>query len=129
MTRYLLDADTVIDLLARRPAAVELLSRLDALRDELCVCDVVLAELYSGLSDRERTEAVEFVPGLRFLPTYAEAGIQAGAWRYLYARQGRQLATTDCRIAATAHAHGATLITGNVRDFPQPEISLLQLPK
>jgi predicted nucleic acid-binding protein len=35
----------------------------------------------------------------------------------------------DMLIAATAVAHGATVVTANIRDFPVPEVSLLQLPR
>ena len=40
--------------------------------------------------------------------------------------RGRTLALADCLIAATAALEGATLATGNVRDYPMPEITLLR---
>jgi len=127
MSRYLLDSDCIIDHLRTRPPAVALLRRLFAQGDDLYVSDVVLAEVYSGLHDRDRARAVELLAGLGFLATAPTAATQAGEWRYRYAREGRALATTDCLIAATAQAHDATLVTGNIRDFPMPELRLLTL--
>jgi len=126
---HLLDSDTIIDYLVRRPPAISLLRRLDEQGETLCVCDVVLTEAHSGFSEQARAEAEGFFASLRYLPTGPEAAIQAGMWRYQYRRQGRQLSTQDCLIAATAYLHGAVLVTGNLRDFPMPEITVLPLDK
>jgi predicted nucleic acid-binding protein len=40
-----------------------------------------------------------------------------------------QLSTTDCLIAAIAVEHQAQLVTGNRRDFPMPEITVVPLPR
>ncbi len=125
MTRYLLDADAVIDHIMGRPGTIALLERLDAGGDTLCVCDVVVAEVYSGLLQRDWVPAQAFLSGLTYLITTARMAQQAGEWRFAYARRGVSLATTDCLIAATAHGHQAILVTGNVKDFPMPEIQLL----
>ena len=127
MTLYLLDADCIIDHLRMRPPARAMVHRLDAQGDELCTSDVVLTEVYSGLYEPDRPAMERLLVGLRYLPTNARAAIQAGVWRYQYRRIGRQLATTDCLIAATAYIHGAVLVTGNLRDFPMPEIAVLPL--
>lgn len=55
---------------------------------------------------------------MRFLASTAAIAQQAGDWRYDFARRGVQLTTTDCLIAATAHAHHATVVTGNAKDYP-----------
>ncbi|HTE86402.1 MAG TPA: type II toxin-antitoxin system VapC family toxin [Dehalococcoidia bacterium] len=125
----MLDSDCLIDFLKARPPAVSLLCRLYAQGDDLCVTDVVLAEVYSGLHEPDRSDAEEFMSRLEFLPTRPPTAVQAGIWRYQYARSGRQLGVADCLIAATAHAHSAVIVTGNVRDFPMPEVTLQQLPK
>src|SRR5579875_2105095 len=88
---HLLDSDTIIDYLVRRPPAISLLRRLDEQGETLCVCDVVLTEAHSGFSEQARAEAEGFFASLRYLPTGPEAAIQAGMWRYQYRRQGRQL--------------------------------------
>jgi predicted nucleic acid-binding protein len=99
----------------RRPRAAQSLPRrLHAQGEDLCVCDVVVAEIYSGPHAPDRARATEeLLLSLGYLRTSPEAATQAGVWRYRYAREGRALATTDCLVAATAHACGATLVTGN----------------
>lgn len=52
-----------------------------------------------------------------FLPTTAEIARQAGTWRYDFARDGVTLSTTDALVAATAEAHSATIVTGNLKDY------------
>jgi predicted nucleic acid-binding protein len=37
----------------------------------------------------------------------------------------RRLELADCLIAATAFAEGATLATGNTKDWPMPEITVV----
>jgi predicted nucleic acid-binding protein len=66
---------------------------------------------------------------MQVLPTSMRAARQAGIWRYDFARQGQQLASTDCLIAAIAHEQRAILITGNLREYPMPELRQLPLPR
>jgi tRNA(fMet)-specific endonuclease VapC len=127
MTHYLLDTDSVIDYLAGQPDTIALLQDLNAQGETLCVCDVVVAEVYSGLLQRDRSHGQAFLTGMVFLPTTPVMAQQAGEWRFSFARRGRPLATTDCLIAATAHGHSAIVITGNAKDFPMREVQVLSI--
>ena len=49
-------------------------------------------------------------------------------YRHIYARSGQPLSVPDTLMAALAVAKDAALITGNVRDFPMPELKLEPLP-
>lgn len=129
MSRYLLDADSIIDFLYAIGGTVQLLQGLYDQGDTLCSCDVVLAEVYAGLHAHERARAEAFLSSVVFLPTSAASACQAGTWRYAYKRQGQTLSTTDCLIAAVAVEHEATLVTGNIKDFPMPEVTTLPLPR
>ncbi|MGH2617604.1 MAG: PIN domain-containing protein [Thermomicrobiales bacterium] len=129
MTRYLLDTDAVIDVFNGYSPTVDLVQGLYEQGDTLCTCAVVMAEVYAGLHPPERERGQVFLRSLQFLATPPGAARQAGLWRYDFARQGIQLATTDCLIAAIAHNHGTTLITGNIDDFPLPGLSRLRLPR
>ena len=129
MTRHLLDSDSVIDALNGVGETLALLQQLTQQENTLCTCDVVIAEVYTGLTPQERGRAEAFLSALEFLPTSADAARQAGEWRYDFARRGTALATTDCLIAAVALEHQATLVTGNVRHFPMPDLSTLPLPR
>jgi tRNA(fMet)-specific endonuclease VapC len=126
---HLLDADAVIDLLYDVRLSVALVRSLFDQRDALCTCDVVVAEVFSGLREEHEAAAEQLFGSLAYLPTTMAAARQAGAWRHQYLRQGRTYATTDCLIAAVAVAHRASLVTGNLRDFPMPELTIISLPR
>ena len=129
MARYLLDTDAIIDYLFGIPASVALIQGLHERGDTLCVCDVVIAEVHAGLRPQHREAAEKLLSACTFLPTSVAIARQAGTWRYDFARRGIQLATTDTLVAATAHGHGATIVTGNIKDDPMQEISLLPLER
>ncbi len=129
MTLYLLDSDAIIDYLRGMPGAVSFIGSLLDRGDSLCVCDVVVAEVYSGVRPDNRNEAQGLLDTLIYLPITRETARQAGEWRYLHARQGIALPTTDTLIAATAHAHNASIVTGNKKDYPMEELSLTLLPR
>ncbi len=129
MASYLLDADAVIDYLKRYAPTLRVIAQLVANEDRLCTCDVVLAEVYAGLTPGDEGHATAFLTTLEFLPGSVTSAEQAGRWRYQFARQGRTLPTTDALIAATAVEHGATVVTANARDYPMPEVSILPLPR
>jgi predicted nucleic acid-binding protein len=129
MALYLLDADALIDFITGCRPTIDLLEDLTRVRDDLAVCEVSVAETYAGLR-RDATGRLEaLLDGCLFLASTAEIARQAGRWRFDYAGQGQPLSTTDVLIAATALAHRATIITGNVRHYPMPEVSLLPLPR
>jgi predicted nucleic acid-binding protein len=129
MERFLLDSDAVIDYLKGFPDSVALIRKLHADGDSLCVCDVVVAEVYSGLLPKDRGQARKLLSACEFLPTSAEMAERAGEWRYSHARRGLTISTTDALIAATAFSHGAKVVTGNAADYPMPEITIVQLPR
>lgn len=129
MTLYLLDTDAVIDFFKGFPSSVDLIQKLFRQGGTLCTCAVVVAEVYAGLHPSERTQGAELLGSLRFLETSSGAAKQAGLWRYAFARQGVQLATTDCLIAAIAHERDATLVTGNTDDYPMSELRAMPLPR
>ena len=129
MASYLLDSDAVIDYLNGKAASVSLVSTLYQQGNRLYVCDVVIAEVYSGLKPPDREKARKLVDGFDFLLTSSEIARQAGEWRYSYARLGKSLSTMDCLLAATAYAHDASVVTGNQDDYPMPEVLLVALPR
>lgn len=52
----------------------------------------------------------------------------AGSWRRRYGARGVTLTQGDCLIAAAAVSAEARLATGNLRDFPMPELEVEHWP-
>ncbi len=65
--------------------------------------------------------------GLVILPVTHEIAEVAG--RFKKSTTSRRLELADCLIAATACSEGATLATGNVKDYPMQEITVLNARK
>jgi predicted nucleic acid-binding protein len=85
-------------------------------------------ELVRGLRPAETKAAQTLFRGLVVLPIDADAAWRAGAWRREHAARGITLWQGDCLIAATAAVHDATLVTGNPRDFPMPDVRVEHWP-
>lgn len=118
--RYLLDSDAVIDYINGMAPALALVQGLEEAQDVMCTCAVVVSEVYTGLQSGSLSErrAELLFDAMEYLETNRRAAETAGRWRYQYARRGLQFSTQDLLIAATAVAEGATVVTGNLRDFP-----------
>lgn len=123
--RYLLDATVLIDISKDHEPISSMIHQWLADLVEVGVCGVVVAEFFAGLRPEQQPRWATFVERLAYWELTPHVAIQAGIYRYTYARRGTTLATTDAIIAATAVSVGATLVTGNVKDFPMPELSLL----
>ena len=61
---------------------------------------------------------------LRFLETTREAAVRAGRYQAEFGKRGRTIHTADALVAGTARAHGAILLTDNVRDFPMRDVKV-----
>ncbi len=128
MTKYMLDTTVLIDHLRGRRQVIELVTGLARAGNELGVCSIGVAELYSGLRDKHRAVAAQLIDSLEYWEATREAAKVAGSYRFGLARSGTALTTTDALVAAIAREHGATLITANTRHYPMTEIELLQQP-
>lgn len=127
MAKYLLDASALVDWLKGRPVAVRLFEELIGRGQTLAVNAVGVAELYSGLGEDERAPADRVVESLEYWEIDAATAKLAGHYRYMFARRGQPLSVPDTLMAAHAIANDATLVTGNVKDFPMPELRLEKL--
>jgi predicted nucleic acid-binding protein len=85
---------------------------------------VNVAEVERGIRPRERKAASAWLSRLRFVETTREAAVRAGRYQADFERRGRTLHTADALVAGTARAHGAILLTDNVRDFPMRDITV-----
>ncbi len=125
---YLLDTSALIDWLGGVSPVASLLERLTQEGHSVAICCVSVAELYSGLADDEHPIADQFIRPLQYWDIDGETAELAGRFRYVYARQGFQLSAPDALQAALAVRNDATLVTGNIRDFPMPDLQLEKLP-
>lgn len=128
MAKYLLDASALVDWLKGRPATVELFQDLIQRGQTLAVNAVCVAEIYSGLGEDEWPPADRIMESLEYWHIDSATARLAGSYRYAFARRGQPLSVPDTLMAAHAVASEAALITGNVRDFPMPELRLEKLP-
>lgn len=129
MGAVLLDTTVVIDLLRGRPGTAQQLGAVQARGDTAYTCAVSVEEVTRGLrGQREGEAAGRLFDGLRITALTREHGTRAGSWRRTYAQRGRTLTQSDCLIAAAAAVIGATLATGNPRDFPMPELHVEHWP-
>lgn len=127
MTSYLLDTTCLIHLARRTPLAVDAIARLLTESHVLGCCAIPVAEFYSGLP-RVRAPGMDgFIDLLQYWPIGHGDAVQAGGYRYTYARKGLQLSVSDTLIAAVARRVTATVITENLKDFPMDDIRTVSL--
>ena len=124
----LLDTTVLIDALR---GTVEVRTRLEAMHREGEVpltSTINVEEVFRWLRPREQIPAERLLRGLRLAPLGRAEGERAGVWRREHARRGITLSQSDCLVAAAAIGAGATLATGNPKDFPFAELTVEHWP-
>lgn len=127
MASVLLDT-TVIDVLRGRPGTVARLLDLRARGDDPWTTAVNVEEVVRGLRPRELAPAAGLLDALRIVPLRKAEGEMAGTWRRTHAGRGRTLSQADCLVAAASVTLGASLATGNPKDFPMREVRVEHWP-
>lgn len=128
MAAVLLDTTVLIDLLRGRAGARSRVATLRDAGDDLYACAINVEETARGLRPVELEPARALFAGLRTAPLGGPEGWRAGEWRREFAARGETLSQADCLIAAAAVGAGAALATGNPKDFPMPEVTVLHWP-
>jgi predicted nucleic acid-binding protein len=118
MARQLLDTTSLINFSKGFEASTSCIKHILASGDEVGVCPVIVAEIFAGLPPQRHQDWDTFLSTLLFWPISYAASVQAGQWRYAFARRGIQVAMMDSLVAAVAHEIGATIVTSNVKDYP-----------
>ncbi len=124
LSLYLLDTTVLIAHLRGDEKVTALLLELLADGHWLGVSCVNVAEIERGIRPKERKTATALLERLRFLPTGREAAQRAGRYQAAFEKRGRTIHTADALIAGTARAHGAILLTDNVRDLPMTDLKV-----
>lgn len=130
---YLIDTNVLSELRRRDPDANVVRWMADRPATTLYLSVLTLGELRKGVEglpegDRKRrlldwleVELPAYFAG-RTLPVDATV---ADRWGRLLAQAGRPLPAIDSLLAATALAHGLTLVTRNLKDFQHPDLTVL----
>jgi predicted nucleic acid-binding protein len=123
MRKTILDTDVLIDFLRGREAARTFLEEV-AIHSIACCSVISVAELYAGMKPNEESGTARFLDSLVILPVTMPIAEVAGAFKRR--STSRRLELADCLIAATALMEDAALATGNVKDYPMPEITVVR---
>jgi tRNA(fMet)-specific endonuclease VapC len=118
MARQLLDTTSLIDFSKGFEPSTSCVKHMLSSGDEVGVCPVVVAEIFAGLPPQRHQDWHAFLVALLFWPISYSASVQAGQWRYAFARRGIQVAMMDSLVAAVADEMGATVVTSNTKDYP-----------
>ena len=122
MSKVVLDTDVLIDLLRGRTAAQALLLRVT--EHAIPCCSVIsVAEIHAGMRVQERARTTALLDSLVLLDVTRPVAELAGQFKQR--ERARRLELADCLIAATAVTEAAALATGNSRDYPMPELTLV----
>ncbi|TNM70724.1 type II toxin-antitoxin system VapC family toxin [Deinococcus radiopugnans ATCC 19172] len=119
--RYLLDTNICIFIIKNKPAMVR--ERLDGLRPgEVGLSAVTEAELLHGVYKSARVDhnlaaVLDFASQLVVVPFDSQVTDAYGRIRARLEQIGQPIGPLDFQIAATAVAHGLTLVTNNTREF------------
>ncbi len=127
MIRFLLDTNVVSELARPRPNPG--LSAWLVEEDECGISAVTVEEIRYGLTRGPHPRVISFMESYlasaTTLPVTEQIAHRSGTLRGEFARRGIVRAQPDMFIAATAQAHGLTLVTRNTRDFEGCGIALL----
>lgn len=122
---FLLDTTVLIDFFRGRKEAIETLNIL-AEEGPLACCPVTVAEVFSGARAQEMARVEDFLSSLMYYPVPYETARLAGNYRQDYQKKGITLSISDTLIAAVAVTNTLTLVTGNVRHYPMPDLAVIE---
>jgi predicted nucleic acid-binding protein len=124
----LLDSGIIIDALNGKRGRRELIDQLIQDGADMACCSINVTEVYAGLRPGEEAKTERLLRSLKFYPVTWEIAKQAGGLLNVWRQQNRTLSLPDTTIAAVALANDLMLVTGNLKDFPMPELRLYPLP-
>lgn len=115
----------VIDLLRGHSEGVAF---LEPGREPLMISAITTHEVYAGMRSGEEEMTDAMLSSFVTVPFGASEADLTSAWWRDYRSRGKTLDFRDMAIAATAVSRNLPLATGNVRDFPMPELRVEQWP-
>jgi tRNA(fMet)-specific endonuclease VapC len=120
MTSYLLDTNFCIHFIRGRAWARSALAKVQVM--DVAISAVTVGELYEGAhrSDHPTNEiakAEAFLRPFNIIPLGREEAMGWGLIEARLRKEGNPIEAEDGMIAATAHKHGLTLVSGNIKHF------------
>lgn len=125
MSDYLLDSNILILYLRKAQGYDELLDSLSK-DDALFISAITRLEIVRGMRERERQDTYELLDALETIPVTVGIADSAGELMRSWRARGITLEGADAMIAASALAHGLTLVTTNAKHFPMPDLVVYQ---
>jgi tRNA(fMet)-specific endonuclease VapC len=120
MLKYLLDTNTVIYVLKRRPK--EVLETFNANASRMAISSITLSELIYGAEKspnvHKNLESIEdFISHLEVLSYDAKASQHYGQIKTALEKKGEIIGENDIHIAAHAISQGLILVSNNLKEF------------
>lgn len=118
--KYLLDTNTAIYVIKRRP--VEVLGRFNHHAGQLCLSVISQAELMhraekSAATERNFRVLEDFLSRLEVLDYGQKAAAHYGEIRSELEKKGTPIGVNDLHIAGHSRSEGLTVVTNNEREF------------
>ena len=118
--RYCLDTNVIISVMRKNSLVIDALKNRDV--EELCVSDIVRAELYLGClksdhPNQERAKVDHIIDPIDWVPFGDDAVEHYASIRNELEKTGTVIGPNDLLIAATARAVGAIMVTANTGEF------------
>ena len=125
--KYLLDTDTIIDFIQDRGETRARIAAITEAGHLLALCAITVAELHSGLSEKNLRLFNDWLQSLPYWHISPEAAKQAGIYRKSASEAGKTLHVSDCLLAACARDQQAIVLSSNTKDFPMKDVRVLSL--
>lgn len=121
MARFVLDTNTISQILRRNHTALARLREAADNNDDLFLCPLVFYELWRGLryrgADRQLDELAAFARTLQWIDYDRDMWIGAAELWAIRRQHGQTHDDADLLIAAFAQKLRATVVTNNTADF------------
>jgi predicted nucleic acid-binding protein len=125
--KYLLDTDSLIDCILDSGETRQRITSMIEAGDEVALCAITLAELYSGLSEKRRARWQDWLLALPYWQISTVVAMRAGADRKNMLDLGKTVSVTDSLIGALARENDAIVLTSNIKDYPMKDVQVLSL--